>query len=76
MAFKLINNYYYYLIRQIIDDKKITQFKLYNVSEETISMIVDVIPGTVTVYIYNDEDNSRIDITNKIGKIEQNKYIW
>ncbi len=75
MAFKLINNYYYYLIRQIIDDKKITQFKLYNVSEETISMIVDVIPGTVTVYIYNDEDNSRIDITNKIGKIEQNKYI-
>jgi restriction system protein len=70
MAFKLINNYYYYLIRQIVDDKKITQFKLYNVSEETISMIVDVIPGTVTVYIYNDEDNSRIDITNKIGKIE------
>ena len=76
MAFKLINNYYYYLIRQIIDDKKITQFKLYNVSEQSISMIVDVIPGTVTVYIYNDEDNSRIDITNKIGKIEQNKYIW
>ena len=75
MAFKLINNYYYYLIRQIIDDKKITQFKLYNVSGETISIIVDVIPRTVTVYIYNDEDNSRIDITNKIGKIEQNKYI-
>lgn len=53
MAFKLINNFYHYLIRQIIDDKKITQFKLYNVSEETISMIVDVIPGTVTVHIYN-----------------------
>jgi restriction system protein len=70
MAFVLTNNYYYYLIRQIIDDKKITQFKLYNVSEETISMIVDVIPGTVTVYIYNAEDNSRIDLTSDLGKIE------
>jgi restriction system protein len=70
MAFKLINNYQYYLIRQIIDDKKITQFKLYNVSEETISMIVDVIPGTVTVYVYNQEDNSRIDLTSDLGKIE------
>ncbi len=70
MAFKLINNFHYYLIRQIIDDKKITQFKLYNVSEETISMIVDVIPGTVTVYIYNQDDNSRIDLTTNLGKIE------
>lgn len=70
MAFTLKNNYHYYLIRQIIDDKKITQFKLYNVSEETISMIVDVIPGTVTVYVYNQEDNSRIDLTSDLGKIE------
>ena len=70
MAFTLKNNYHYYLIRQIIDDKKITQFKLYNVSEETISMIVDVIPGTVTVYVYNQEDNSRIDLTSNLGKIE------
>ena len=70
MAFTLKNNYHYYLIRQIIDDKKITQFKLYNVSEETISMIVDVIPGTVTVYIYNQEDNSRVDLTSDLGKIE------
>ncbi len=70
MAFILINNYHYYLIRQIIDDKKITQFKLYNVSEETISMLVNVIPGTVTVYIYNQEDNSRIDLTSDLGKIE------
>ena len=70
MAFTLTNNYHYYLIRQIIDDKKITQFKLYNVSEETISMLVDVIPGTVTVYVYNQEDNSRIDLTSDLGKIE------
>jgi restriction system protein len=70
MAFALKNNYHYYLIRQIIDDKKITQFKLYNVSEETISMIVDVIPGTVTVYVYSQEDNSRIDLTSDLGKIE------
>ena len=70
MAFTLKDNYHYYLIRQIIDDKKITQFKLYNVSEETISMIVDVIPATVTVYIYNEQDNSRIDLTSELGKIE------
>lgn len=80
MAFKLINNFHYYLVRQIIDDKKITQFKLYNVSEETIKMIVDVILGTVTVYLYNQEDNSRIDLTSDLGKIESiniddNKFI-
>lgn len=69
MAFKLKNNYCYYLFRQIIDDRKVTQFKLYNISDETIAMLVDVIPGTVTIHMYNEEDNSRIDLTNKFGKI-------
>lgn len=70
MPYNLKDNYCYYLIRQIIKDKKAAQIKLYNVNEESIISLVEIIPGNVSVYMYDDNDNSRIDLTDKLGKKE------
>lgn len=70
MTFSLKNKDCYYLIRQIINNKMTTQFKLYNINDEGLRKITSLIPGTVSVYIYNNKDNSRIDVTDIFGKKE------
>lgn len=67
MGFQLKENEYY-LIKQIIEDKKATQFKLHNTNEESVIKFTRILAGTVVVYIYNEDTNKRIDVTNKLGR--------
>lgn len=58
----------YYLIKQIIEDKKTTQFELEKTNEESVIKFTRLMAGTVCVYKYNSKTNQRIDLTNELGR--------
>lgn len=60
----------YFLIKQIIEDKLQTSIALWGTNENDVIKFRDLLAGTVAVYIYNEKTNQRIDLTEKLGKIE------
>lgn len=60
----------YFLIKQIIEDKLQTSIALWGTNEDDVIKFRNLLIGTVAVYIYNEKTNQRIDLTNKLGKVE------
>lgn len=75
MGFQLKENEYY-LVTQIVEGYKENKYKFYECNEETIVKITRILVGKITVYIYNEEDNSRIDKTKELGRAfgEKNEF--
>ena len=59
-----------YILTQIFNNKETSKIYLRDVSELTIIKFTVVLAGTVVVYKYNKNDNSREDLTHRLGRIE------
>ena len=59
-----------YILTQIFNGKETTKIYLQNVSELTIMKFTNYLAGTVVVYKYNKKNNSREDLTARLGRVE------
>jgi len=59
-----------YILTQIFNNKETSKIYLRDVSELTIIKFTVVLAGTVVVYKYNKNDNSREDLTHRLGRVE------
>jgi restriction system protein len=59
-----------YILTQIFNGKETSKIYLEVVSELTIIKFTTYLAGTVVVYKYNKKNNSREDLTDRLGRIE------
>jgi len=59
-----------YILTQIFNNKETSKIYLKFVTELTIIKFTVMLAGTVVVYKYDKNDNSRIDLTDRLGRVE------
>ena len=59
-----------YILTQIFNNKETSKIYLKHVSELTVMKFTNYLAGTIVVYKYNKNNNSREDLTDRLGRVE------